>query len=760
MSNHNHIAYDLESYPDIFTCCIGDMANENHYVYEISTRKNEFKLLLQALLTLKENGTAMVGYNNISYDYPMLHFLLKNATAETGNLPGGDIAYMMWQKNEEIFKSAYGSFTSVYENDVLIPQIDLMKINHFDNNSRRTSLKCLEFKMRSQSIQDLPFEPGVPIGAENMDALCQYNIKDVRETIAFYHHCLKAIQFRMDVGPELGMDIMNFNDTKIGAQYFVNRLEAELGGDICYTKKGRSKKPNQTKRDQIELAEVINSELHFKRPEFKAIYDWLRAQVISETKGVFTDIDMLDPNSEALVQFLPDIQEMLIAITKQKNMNLADGENKKTVKKISKRTQVKLIETGEILYTYTNEGSKKRLDSIRSEYTDDQLQYEVLSHKLPKLAVPFSNSTDKPDGEHIPSKLGDVLMIYGTGGLHASVHNKAVHSDEEWLIIDADVTSYYPSMFLATGAYPEHLTDNFIPIYKSLIEERLQHPKGSVENAALKLALNGVYGKTNDKYSPFFDPACMLKITLNGQLYLTMLIEDLKEKLGEDVELIQANTDGITCLVRRKQGAEFAKICQHWCAYTNLKLEYAAYDHMYIKDVNNYLAVIQGGKTKAIGKYADPVPSDVNYKGDWAKNHSNLVVYQTAVQKLLNPELDIGEAIRSHGDLFDFMFYIKASGATLKRMEMHYTAEGFDEPHVIQKRSRFIVTTQGGRLYKVLAPTATNPEKDRHVGEKAGKLVTLANDISDEFAQAVWPIIDYNYYINEVEKLLALEEVS
>lgn len=751
MEPYNHVIFDNESYPNIFTCCIGDPSGTNHYVYEISSRKNEFKLLLQALVALKNSGATMVGYNNVNYDYPCLHFLLKNATPETSNMDGAELAYAIFEKSDSIIKSPYGKYTAVWESEVLIPQLDLMKINHFDNVNRRTSLKCLEFKMRSPELQDLPFTPGEPVAEADMDSLVRYNIKDVVETTKFYHLCKDEIDFRVEISQQMNMNAMNFNDTKIGEQFFIRRLESELGDDVCYVKKGRKKTKKQTPREQIVLSEVLDPRIQFQHPEFNAIYQWINAQVISETKGVFTDLDMLDESSSSLVYYLPEIQELL------KEIKLV----KKSTKLISKRTELSTTVNGEpeVLYTYLNDGSKKRIDKIRSEYPPDELTSRVVKHVLPKLCVPFNNSTDLPDGEHIPSRLGDLLMVYGLGGIHASVHGKAIHSDDEWLIIDADVTGYYVNNIITIGAYPEHIGPHFTEIMKGISAERAQHVKGSTANAALKLAGNGVYGKTNDKHSPFYDPQCTMKITLNGQLFLTMLIDQLKTTMGQDVELIQANTDGITCLVRRKAGQMFADICQQWCKLTELQLEYAAYDHMYVKDVNNYLAVKQGGGIKAIGKYLNPVPSKENYKGDWAKNHSQLVVYKTAIAKLLDPELDVETAIRSNTDIFDFMFYLKGGGANFNRLEMHYTAEGLDEPHVIQKRSRFVVTTQGGRLYTVFNPTATNPDKERHTGQKAGRLVTLTNNINDEMVAQLWPLIDYDYYVSEVNKLLQFEEV-
>lgn len=746
----NHAIYDIESYPNIFTFCIGDTANTNQIVYEISTRRNDFRLLLKALAILKTKGVMLVGYNNLEYDYPVVHDLLSNATHETPNMAGADLAYSIYLKSQSLFQQTEG-FKSVRDNEVIIKQIDLFRIKHFNNKNRRTSLKCLEFKMRSPSIQDLPFTPGIDIPVERMDDLVEYNRKDVRETANFYNLIMDDITFREELSESLGVNVRNFDDTKIGAQFFISRLEAELGPETCYVRQGRGRKVRQTKRDEIVLRDIIDPRVQFKTPEFNAIKEWVMNQVISETKGVFNDIDLLNPSSETLLPHIDKVSSLML----EEKANKKEFNPGSTVKQISKKTQITLIETGEVLYTYSNNGSKKRIDDIRSKYPEGQLETQVISHICPKLCIPFANGS-----EQVSSPLGDLLIVYGLGGLHASIYNKHIKSDDEWVILDADVISYYPRTAVSVGAYPEHLSEYFVTVYKALIEERMQHAKGTSRNAALKLSLNAVYGKTNDSYSPFYDPQCTMKITLNGQMFLSMLIESLKLELGSDVDLIQANTDGITVRVKRDEARKIMGIFNSWCKLTGLQLEYAFYNHMFIKDVNNYMAVKQDGSVKTVGCYADPVPSASNPKGDWAKNHSELVVYKTAVKKLLNPHLNVLEELKAHDDVFDFMFYLKGGGANFLRLEL---TPGDEKEYsnlnsqVIQKRSRFVVTTSGYNLFKIYKETTG--ENERVIQEKKLFKVTLCNDVTTESLEQLKELIDYNYYVKEVNKLLNFEEI-
>jgi len=83
---------------------------------------------------------------------------------------------------------------------------------------------------------------------------------------------------------------------------------------------------------------------------------------------------------------------------------------------------------------------------------------------------------------------------YGTGGIHASIESEAVFSDDEKIIVDQDVASYYPNLAIKNTLYPEHLGEHFCAIYEEVYNQRKQYAKGTPENAMMKLALNGVYG--------------------------------------------------------------------------------------------------------------------------------------------------------------------------------------------------------------------------------------------------------------------------
>lgn len=272
--------YDIETYPNIFTACFIHAATGMELMYEISDRVNQQQQLIDFMFNLGRSGARGVGFNNLTFDYPVLHFVAHN--------PGCTLEQIYAKAQSQI--KPEGQWPEiVWERIQIFEQIDLYKINHFDNKARRTSLKALEVAMQSRNVKDLPFPVGMVLNDEQKDVLIAYNKHDVRETLKFYVRCLDKIQFREELTKQYGRNFMNHADTKIGKDIFVNELEK--AGVNC---------GGVTIRDHIALADCIPSYIKFTRPEFNQILERMRGVILSKkqqdelltTKGVFNDMNV------------------------------------------------------------------------------------------------------------------------------------------------------------------------------------------------------------------------------------------------------------------------------------------------------------------------------------------------------------------------------------------------------------------------------------------------------------------------------------
>ena len=603
----NDYIYDIETYPNVFTLAVEHAETPLQWMFEISDLRNDSREIIAFLQYLTDTDSRMVGFNNLGFDYPVIHTLIKMGKSDARTLYDKAMAVIASQDEEKFAHT-------VYPSDRFVKQIDLYKIHHFDNKARATSLKVLEFNMRSDNIEDLPFPVGTNLTPEQLPVLKKYNKHDVGQTKQFYFKTLDMIRFREELTLKYQRDFMNHNDTKIGKDYFAMKLE-EAGVTLYdYGPKGRT--PRQTKRATIALKDAILPWIAFEQPEFTRVLNWLKDQTITETKGIFNDIT---------------------------------------------------------------------------------------------------------------ATVGGFTFVFGLGGIHGSVESKVIESDDECVVVDLDVSSYYPNLAITNGFYPAHLGASFCGIYKHLYEQRKTYPKNSAENAMLKLALNGVYGDSNNQFSVFYDPLFTMSITLNGQLLLCLLAEGLMHIDG--LKLIQINTDGLTVRVPRANKWLVDTVRAAWEARTKLQLEEAIYSRMFIRDVNNYIAEYEGGKLKRKGAY--------EYDMDWSQNHGGMVIAKVA-EKVLIDGAPIRQTVEQWPEIMDFMLRAKVPRSS-------HLAWGDAK---VQNISRYYIAKGGKPLNKWMPPLKTKPGVWRCIGVESGWNVQVCNDIRD----ATLPV-DFDYYIREIEKL-------
>lgn len=285
---------------------------------------------------------------------------------------------------------------------------------------------------------------------------------------------------------------------------------------------------------------------------------------------------------------------------------------------------------------------------------------------------------------------GGMRLDYGVGGIHGCVAPGVYTSSKTYKILDIDVKSYYPNLFIQNKLHPRQMKqDVFVKVYSDIFEERVkaQLEGDKLTSDALKLALNGMFGKTGSDVSCFYDPFVFYAITVNGQLFISMLVERL---VIAGAELLQVNTDGVTVSVPRKKEKEILEVCKVWEAETKLTLEYADYAKMIIRDVNNYIAVTEEGKVKEKGVFET--------KKDWHKDNSFMVV-PIAVRNYFVNGTPLEETLNNHENIFDFCGRYKATKGW--HSEFVYLDGDRQKRLNFGKIYRFLPVNKGGTSWKI-----------------------------------------------------------
>ena len=256
----------------------------------------------------------------------------------------------------------------------------------------------------------------------------------------------------------------------------------------------------------------------------------------------------------------------------------------------------------------------------------------------------------------------ETINFYGNvysfmqGGLHTEQSPEIFEATKEKLILDYDVSSYYPAIIINNEKYPFHLGKSFLSGYKKAFEKRIalkplakKDKKIAGVVGALKLCVNGVYGKTSDMQNWMYDKQVTLFTCITGELSLMMLIE-VYELAG--IHVISANTDGVTLFVDNQKVNKIEEINNWWMELTKYDLERTDYKKIVFSSVNDYIAVKTEGSIKLKGDYV------IDF--ELYKNKSARIVPIALKEYFIN-NIPVEETIKNHQNIYDFCIRQKAS---------------------------------------------------------------------------------------------------
>lgn len=368
-------------------------------------------------------------------------------------------------------------------------------------------------------------------------------------------------------------------------------------------------------------------------------------------------------------------------------------------------------------------------------------------------------------------EIGSSIYQMGIGGLHSTESNRAVHSDDDFALVDADVASMYPTIILMLGLFPKALGRHFLEVYRAIKDKRLNAKKrgkelkgilksfagNDAEKAKLeveqfacevadkgfKIALNGVYGKLGSRFSVLFAPHLLISVTLTGQLALLMLIE---RAVRRGIDVVSGNTDGVLFRCPRDdydglQGdrlnpSKLADICAEWETDTGMDLEFAEYLSIYNQSVNSYFAIKVDGGHKRKGPLANPWnkdKSDFDPRGQLMKNPQATICSDAALA-LIKHGTPIEDTIYGCTDIRQFVTVIKADGGATWRGDY------------LGKVVRYYWATDGDPIFKAKAHAKTGNHPMVPKTEGAAPCMTLPDELPDD--------IDYARYISVTKEIL------
>jgi hypothetical protein len=329
---------------------------------------------------------------------------------------------------------------------------------------------------------------------------------------------------------------------------------------------------------------------------------------------------------------------------------------------------------------------------------------------------------------------------FAKGGLHTENKPKIFEADENIIIVDWDVSSYYPAIIINNNKYPHHLGPSFLRGYKQMFDKRLElkpmakkdkRIKGIV--GALKLAVNSVYGKSSDMQNWIFDRQLTMFTTITGELSLLMLIEQYELN---DIHVISANTDGVTIMVDKNKIDKMHEINKWWMEITSYELERTDYQKIIFSTVNDYLAIKTDGEIKKKGDFLTDF--------ELHKNKSARIV-PIALEHYFVNDVPVADTIHNHTNIYDFCLRQKAS------KDFHYEGVSGTDKTIYNKLIRYYVSNTGEKLLKVKNPECTSNAADISQVEAGEWVMTVCNKLPKDTTTTN---VNHAYYIERAERII------
>ena len=645
-----HWVMDYETLTNCFTGVFEHYKTQETEIFVVHDLQNDLPKFIEFLNNNIKNKEWHISYNGLAFDAQVTHYILDNHFLWK-ELKGCEVANIIYKYAQScITKSNNREFSDYPPWKMMVGQIDIYKMHHWDNPAKRSSLKWIQYSMDWQNIIDMPIHHETEITTQaDIDLIITYCINDVRSTKEIYNRSKSQIALRKELTKEYGIDLFSASEPRISKEIFGYFLTKKLNISK------RDLKQMRTYRGTIKVADIILPYIKFTSPEFNVLLDRFKA----------IEVDAA---------------------------------------------------------------------SLKGSFKYNILYKNVKTH-------------------------------FGFGGVHGAAGKGVYEPEDGMMILSSDVTSFYPNLAIKNKWSPGHFPkEAFCDQYEWFFEERKKIPKSNPMNYVYKIILNSTFGLSNDEKSFFYDPELCMRITINGQLSLMMLYEQIMERIPGAIPLLQ-NTDGVETIIPKTYYDEYMLICKEWEEITNLNLEHDEYQKLILGDVNNYIG-INKYVTTDITKWRDIKDANPHYlfkvendkfsfapvklKGRFDfhnlqlhKNKSKLVIPKAIYEYFVNNILP-EEYLNTNKNILDYCIGGKSKGdwkQVARKIE-----DGTFVERDLQKINRYFIAKSGVKMVKI------HKIDKREIQLEAGRWLQIV--FNDMKIEPKWEDynIDKKYYLDSIEQ--------
>lgn len=273
-------------YETMSTCFVAVFQNYKNpsvrKVFSISKMQTDFKefiIFLNGCVTKKEWH---ISFNGLNFDAQITQEILNKQKLLEKMSPEEQVTFIYKFAQEIITKSSKNEFLPHAPYKLKIKQIDLFKLNHWDNKAKMSGLKWIQYSMDWDNVEEMPYKHSDDIDTyDKLQKVITYCINDVRSTYNIFEHSKDQIALRQSLTKEYNIDLYSASEPRISKELFLHFLSQKTGLDKSEIKQMR------TRRDYIVLADCIVPYVKFHTEEFQSVIEYFRTKVITSTKDGF-----------------------------------------------------------------------------------------------------------------------------------------------------------------------------------------------------------------------------------------------------------------------------------------------------------------------------------------------------------------------------------------------------------------------------------------------------------------------------------------
>jgi hypothetical protein len=277
-----HWVMDYETICNCFIAVFEHYKGSERKVFVVCKQRNDFPEFVTFLQKCVTENQWHISYNGLAFDAQITQKILLNQKALLKLDTQGIVDFIYNYAQTVIEKSNKGDFAEFAPYKLKIKQIDLFKLNHWDNKAKMSGLKWIQYSMDWENVEEMPHRHDQPVtDSDTLDAVIDYCINDVESTKKIFEHSKEQILLRQTLTKEYGIDLYSASEPRISKELFLHFLELRTGMSKSHLRSLRTPRP------YIVLADCILPYVKFETPEFNKVLDYFRTKVITSTKDGF-----------------------------------------------------------------------------------------------------------------------------------------------------------------------------------------------------------------------------------------------------------------------------------------------------------------------------------------------------------------------------------------------------------------------------------------------------------------------------------------